>query len=241
MPTTHADTARRILDHIESIYVAQHDYAAADPREFGHLDLKFYDRARTHLESRGFRHLADIEDRTLSSTPGNILHRTMIRILVSDDGSINAALFHPKLNRLWLRLLLWVLRKSMGRTIDLETEFTDGTFICTTNAITAAAIELPPQIDSEFWPWATPADFLIHRHRERLAGRLAANPGLTIRAARDLAEVHASQHRMNALKAAYRGEIGGISRDELTRLAPDADEDALEELHAEIQSEAMRR
>jgi len=241
MPVLHAETAREIVDHIAAIYVAHHDYAPADPREFRHLDLKFYNSACAHLESRGFRHLADIEDRTLTAAPGSILQRTMIRVLVSEDGSINAALFHPRLNRFWLRLLLWLVRKSMGRTIDLETEFSDGTFLCTTNAATAAAIELPPQIDSEFRPWKTPADALLQRHRERLAARLAARPGLMIRPARDLTELHASQHRMNALKAAYRGEVGGISRKELEALAPGTDEATMTQLCQEIRSEFVRR
>ncbi|MBK8649949.1 MAG: hypothetical protein IPN16_26095 [Gemmatimonadetes bacterium] len=53
-------------------------------------------------------------------------------------------------------------------------------------------------------------------------------------------EMIASQNRMNALKAAYRGEIGGITKAELDRLAT-LGKGLTSDVHAEIQRERMKR
>ncbi len=228
------EAARRILAHIEAAYKPAHDYVTVDEREFGHLDLKFYHRTTQWLEANDFVLLEDKEDRTLAGTPGNMLHRVMIRVLRSQDGTIMAGLYHPKLRALWLRLLLFVLGKRLGRIVDFETEFSDGSFVCTSNATMAGAMKTPPLIAAEFLPPKTPVAQLLALHRERVATHLRTHPGVVARRAMSPGEVVAAQNRMNALKAAFRGEIGGVSLEELQVLGPGPD---LAGLHEEIRKQ----
>jgi hypothetical protein len=159
------------------------------------------------------------EDTTIANTPGTVLLPVMVRTLLSRDGTIMASLYHPRIRTLGLRLLLWLFRRLPGKVVDMETECTDGSFVVTTNAAGAAAIDMPALIASEFLPASASAEAVRARHVERLAAHLAVRPGITARTITSHDELVASQNRMNALKAAYRGQIGGITREEFGRLA----------------------
>lgn len=232
--------AHDILATLEATYQPTHDYVAADPKAFRHLDLAWYDRTARLLASRGYRTLADVEDRTITNTPGGVLRPVLIRTMLSRDGTVMAALYHPRLKSLLVRLLLWVLGKTPGRVTDMESECTDGSFVVTSNAATAAAMDLPALISAEYLPAKTSAFDVEHRHITRLAAHLAARPGVSARVVESHEALVASQNRMNALKAAYRNEIGGITRDELDRLAVFGTSLA-GDVHDAIQREQLRR
>jgi hypothetical protein len=217
------EAAKKILADIEAAYKPTHEYVAVDEREFSHLDLKFYRETARWLEGNDFVQLEDKEDVTLARTPGNVLRRVMIRVLRLQDGTIMASLYHPKLRSWWLQVLLVVLGKRLGRIVDFESEFSDGSFVCTSNAMAAASIQLPPLIHVEYLPVRTPVAQVLARHRERVAAHLQQHPGVMTRRAMSADDVRRAQNRMNALKAAFRGEIGGVSLEELRRLAPNAE------------------
>jgi hypothetical protein len=224
--------AREILKRIEATYVPTHRYQTVDEKDFRHLDLGFYGKTQAWLEQKGFRFLCDKEDLTISEAPGNVFHRTMIRVMVSSDDKIATALYHPKIKPLWLRILLFVLGKRLGRIVDFETEFADGSFVCTSNALVASALSLPKQIDVEYHPAKTAIGALLERHLVRITEH-AKNCKTPARSHRTNDDVVAMQNRMNALKAAYRGEIGGITKEELDRLSPNRPE-LTNEVYAEI-------
>jgi len=228
--------AREILARIEASYVPEHDYVAVRETDFGHLDLDFYRRVRAMLETEGFLFLEDCEDLTLAKAPGQPFKPVMIRVLASGDGTIMAGLYHPKPRTWWMRLLLWLLRQKLGPTVDMETEFSDGSFLCTSNAIGAAAMDSPALIDVEYQPAGTPPERVLARHRERVAARLARGDGVVPRRAGSIAEVRAAQNRMNGIKAAHRGKIGGITREELERLSR-----GNTELAAQVHAEVLRQ
>jgi hypothetical protein len=83
----------------------------------------------------------------------------------------------------------------------------------------AAALADAPLINSEYLPARTTPLDVYARHTQRLAEHLAARPGVTPNVLRTHDDVLASQNRMNALKAAYRGELGMVTREELERLS----------------------
>jgi len=224
--------AEEILRRIETVYVPKHKYAIVEPREFKHLDLAYYDKVQRYLESQGFNLICNKEYLTISEAPGGMFHRVLIRVLASSDGQISATIYHPKIRSLWLRILLFVLGKRLGRVVDFESEYSDGTFICTTNAMSAGAMSLPKQISSEFLHRDTPVEKLLARHREKLETRPKAT-GVSHRLVRSYDENIAMQNRMNALKSAYRGEIGGITKEELDRISPNHP-DLTAEVHQEI-------
>jgi hypothetical protein len=181
-----------------------------------------------------------MEDRTITEAPNSVMSAILIRSLVSRDGTVMASLYHPHIRSLWIRALLWLLRKLPAKVTDMETECSDGTFVVTTNAASAAAIESPTLIDSEYLPAGTPALDVYARHTQRLAEHLAARPGVQARVIGTHAELVASQNRMNAIKAAYRGELGIITREELERLSL-VGKDHAAAVHDAISREQARR
>ncbi len=213
------NAARHILATIEATFQPTHHYVTVKASSYRHLDIAYYEKATRLLTARGFRVLADVEDTTITAAPGGVLMPVMIRALLSKDGTVMAALYHPRIKSLLLRFLLWVMRKSPGKVVDMETEFSDGSFVVTSNAASAAAIALPALIAAEYLPVTARVHDVHQRHTERLAAHLQQRSGVTTRSIRTHDELIASQNRMNAIKAAFRGEIGGITKDELDQLA----------------------
>jgi hypothetical protein len=212
---TYEKGAARILAGIEAVYVPAHQYQPASPEDFRHLDLKFYGSTLNELSKSGYSHLADVEDSTISSAP-SVMKRIMIRSMLSADGTIMASAYDPKLKFIWW-LLLWVLRKVPRPVVDFETEYADGAFLVTSNAAIAAMISSPPMVLSEYLPASTPISAVMSAHAQRMSAYTSVT-GATAKVISTHAELVRSQNRMNALKAAYRKELGGISAEELETL-----------------------
>jgi hypothetical protein len=232
--------AREILAMLESTYQPTHRFVRARADDFRHLDLGFYDRTARQLAGQGFRPLADVEDKTITETPGTVLSAILIRTMLSRDGTVMVALYHPHIRSFWLRALLWLLRKLPSKATDMETECSDGSFVATSNAASAAAIANPPLIATEYLPAGTPPLEVQARHAVRVAEHLAARPGVSARAISTHDELVASQNRMNALKAAYRGELGAVTREELEQLSTFG-KGLAGEVHDAIVRERMKR
>ncbi|WP_461414093.1 hypothetical protein [Gemmatimonas sp.] len=216
-PTERA--AKEILASIEATFQPTHRFVRVEASRYRHLDLRFYDRTASDLKARGFTMLADVEDRTVTETPGTVLSAILVRTMASRDGTVMCALYHPHIRRFTLRALLWLLRKLPGKVTDMETECTDGSFVVTTNAVSAAAFDSPPLIATEYVPATTAPLDVYARHTQRVAEHLATRPGVQARTITSHDAMVASQNRMNALKAAFRGEVGGVTREELERLS----------------------
>ncbi len=232
--------AHDILRVIVATYRPTHDYVAVDPKAFRHLDLHWYDRTSRLLQSKGFRPLANIEDKTITAAPNGVLMPAMVRTMLSKDGTVMASLYHARLKGLFLRLLLWLLRKLPGRVVDMETECTDGSFVVTSNAASAAVMALPTLISAEYLRAKATVHEVHQRHTKRVSAHLARRPGVRACVATTQDELIASQNRMNAIKAAYRGEVGGITKDELDRLSVFGTSLAAD-VHAAVVKEQVRR
>ena len=232
--------AKEILATIEASYAAGHDYVVVDPQSFRHLDLVFYERTAKVLSVEGFRRVADVEDRTITAAPGSVLMPVLIRSMLSKDGAIMTAMYYPRIKPPGVRFLLWMLGKLPGKVIDMETEFQDGSFVLTSNAAGAAAIDLPTLISAEHMPAKSSVLGVLQRHIVRVTAHAAARPGVSSKKIATLAELLASQNRMNAIRAAFRGEIGGITKEELDRLAIFG-KSFTAEVHASTCRERVRR
>ncbi len=143
--------------------------------------------------------------------------RSFIRILVSPDRTTCIGLYHPK-PKIWVRLLVWVLRVKVGRTIDCESELSNGGFIVTSNAAAAGKLNPPPGFDIQYFPVKTAPDAVFRAHGRRLADFLRANPGINATTMGSTEEVLDMQHRMEAAKAAFRKGVGYVTEDELKRM-----------------------
>lgn len=71
--------AHDILAMIEATYQPTHRYVSVDARSYSHLDQRFYDRTSRFLDGCELRRLADIEDRTITETPGTALMPVLVR------------------------------------------------------------------------------------------------------------------------------------------------------------------
>ncbi|MCC6244077.1 MAG: hypothetical protein IT353_14645 [Gemmatimonadaceae bacterium] len=237
-PTEQA--AHEILAMLEATYQPTHRYVQVQAKDFAHLDLRFYDRTAKQLIGRGYRVLGDFEDKTITETPSGVLMPIMIRALVSRDGTVMGSMYDPRIKGFGLRLLLWLFRKLPAPAIDLETECTDGTFVVTTNAEAASAFATPALINAEYMAKKTPLDAVEKSHMARVAAHLAQRPGVSAKVVTSHGELLASQNRMNAIKAAHRGELGGVTREELESLAMFGRKTA-RDVHDAVREEQMRR
>lgn len=232
--------AHDILAMLEATYQPTHRYVEVQAKDFSHLDLRFYDRTAQQLIGRGYRLLADFEDKTITETPSGVLMPVLIRSLVSRDGTVMASMYHPRIKGFFLRALLWLFRKLPAPVVDFETECSDGSFVATTNAESAAAFDSPSLIDAQYLAKKTAVEVVEKSHTARVAAHLAKRPGVSARVVSSHAELIASQNRMNAIKAAHRGELGGVTREELESLAVFGRQTA-RDVHDALRQEQMRR
>jgi hypothetical protein len=222
--------AKELVEDTKKRYAKRHEYRTITPAEFQHLDLGFYDEAKRRFEKHGFRHLRDEEDVTIKNT--SMDPRTFIRVMLSHDGTISAAFYQPKV-KLLARILLKITRTKVGRTTDCESELSNGAFICTSNAVTAGMISTPTDILTEYLPFESDPDLVLERHKERLCEHLDSHPDISVITLRSIEDVHASQHRQEAIKAAYRESVGWVSKEELEKCAS-GDLELAAEVHKEI-------
>lgn len=220
--------AQEIIERTNAIYKPKHEYVPADPRDFRRLSLRFYDEARRTLETERFRFMSDEENLTISRSPGGV--RTMIRTLLSADGTTTAGLYHFKPG-FFVRTLMALMGKGYMKIVDFETEFTDGHFVATSNATSASLMDSPPQIHMTFVPAKTPVLEILRIHQLGVAEYLKDNAGVRARSKNDLKDIHEADDRLNAIKAEFRQKQGGISRDELSRMAGKRNAEEAGEIH----------
>jgi hypothetical protein len=220
MPPTRKKGSKR-LETIKALSKEKHEYGPASPRDFPHLDLAFYDRGEHELGQLGFRSLGDWENLTVSGASAGALAftRTFIRLTVSRDGLVAAALYHAR-PRLVLRFMLSVLRKqSFFKNCEFETEYSDGSFLVTTNSNAASTLRIPPAMIADNRPHSTAIATLSGLHRQRMNAYGSLVPSIRPTTYHNADDVLASQHRQQALRAAYWKQIRVISREELAELS----------------------
>ncbi len=199
----------------------KHEYGPAIPRDFPHLDLTFYDRGEQELEQLGFRSVGDWENLTVSraSTSALGFKRTFFRLALSRDGLVVAALYHAR-PHLALRLMLSVFGKqSVFKVCEFEVEYSDGSFLVTTNSNAPATPRIPPAMIVDNRPQSTPVAALSALHRQRMNAYTGLIPSIRPLTYYNADDVLASQHRQQTLRSAYRKQIRGISREELAELS----------------------
>lgn len=211
--------AGRTLDRMKKIFCGgPHEYRKVSPAEFPRLDHQFYRQKQVELERLGFRFLADVEDVTLARTNPNI--RTFVRSMISEDGTIMSAVYDARPRQPFMRLLQLVgtLPRDL-RNLDLETEFSDGSFVCVSTSSLAGRMKHPPEIKTIFLPQATPVPQLLETQRFRVSYYMREHPGLQPLRFTSHEEVRAAQNRMNEIKSRYRASIGYMAPGELEQIA----------------------
>jgi hypothetical protein len=224
IPVEHEEMVDTIQERFEPMTYDRHEYLEADASKFKHLDLAFYNQAQRQLEQRGFQFLGDFENATLRKTlPAPVL----IRHMLSRDKTTMACIYHFKPS-----FVQQLLSAKQAKVIDCESWFSNGSFVCTSNAEMAGKLDSPPQVDSLFLPGATPCDAVVEAHQRRISNFSAKHPGVTPVELRDLHDVRRAQNELQWIKAQFRRKAG-ISKDEIARIAGHSGS-SVETLHAEL-------
>jgi len=227
--------ARRILATMRQAHSGEYTYLPVDEADFRHLDLAAYRDFRTQHEAQGFRHLRDVEIAEITAAPRTLIARTYIRSMVSADGGTVAGYYQvkPRVGRLTGMLLRGL---GNGRWIDAprfffrtlktkhctsyESELSNGHYVTTSNAESAARISLPPTIDSEFHPYGTSPAVLVDRHAGRLKAHIASATDAHPCFVRNAEELEQMQRRLKRQKDAYRASMNWVTQAELEKMAP---------------------
>lgn len=197
--------AQKILDQMKKAYVGKHEYQAVNADDFSNLNLKYYNRTAKKLKSKGFTVLGDIEDLTLSRVQPQF--RTFIRCLANKDGTIGAGIFY--LCNIECPKILHLTNSALStKVIDLQTEFSNGCFLLTTNA--TETLSTTPRILVEYLTSDMGAVELLETHKKRVEEYLAKNSKIHAIPIHSLEEVIDSANRQNMIFSAYGKSIPGI-------------------------------
>jgi hypothetical protein len=207
----------RVRSELEAAYAGEHEYTRVDPAEFMDADLDFYREAARAFEAQGFRHLADVEDLTLTRIHPD--SRTFLRVFVDDGRMIRAAAYHVR-PRGALIAMLQVVRMAPRSLyiVELVSELPRGRFLSTSNTSGLVALELPPELKCERLAPDCKIAALVEHHRARLTETLRRDPGASPETLENYDAVLASVQRSNLAAARHRAKLRGLSRDELERL-----------------------
>lgn len=225
--------AKKIYDEMQRVFQPRHTVRKAELTSFKHLDHAFYEETQRALEGQGFRQIADIENTTLSEVyPAN---RTVLRAFLHRDGPVSAACYNMRFTG-WMRFVTWILRLPRDiRVVEFETEFDDGAFICTTNAVEnhldAEDGVTQLKVDSE-----TPIAVLLQLHLNLVDRHLTEHPDVLPVRLQSYDDILASQDRLQALKSAYRLRIGYLTEKELARMSGPNGHDLGKAMYAAIQN-----
>ena len=201
---------------LDAVYGEPHELVRVKPEDFPEADLDFYDRAKRDLEGRGYTHLADVEDLTLSRIyPEN---RTFLRVMIDGGRMIRASVYHLHPRGVVVSLLQVVqLFPRHLRVVELTSEV-QGVFLVTANTHGIDRLEPPPEAKVERLPLSTPLSEIVSRHETRITELLRVHPERTPVHFESLDDILASTARAHVAMARHRQKVGGLSRDELERL-----------------------
>jgi hypothetical protein len=179
-------------------------------------DRRWYERVTREFAPLGFVSVGDYQ--ALHRAPHD---HVVLRLLMSRHGTIvatasSAAPARGAKTAGWRR---WFGSASRTRTLELETEFSDGNVLLTDNGAGLDALEPPLAIERHAMPGATPLRELFEVHAARIKEIFHTRHGVKPRPLCTVDEWLASQQRQHALVTAYRRRIGWVTDDELEALA----------------------
>jgi hypothetical protein len=204
-PSTLEEVAENIEKSFSRIQVPKYEYAPANAAEFTEVDQAFYVDARQRMEQQGYAMLADEENTTLRNAG---MVRTFLRRMLNRDQTVTATLYHFKSK---------ARPDKQYKILDLETSFSNGRFMLTTNAAKAGGFDYPPQIDAFFLPADAPLEAVMQAHDFRAKKFLTENPGAQAARVGSIEEVHRIGDEVQRIKADFRSQKG-LSKAELERI-----------------------
>ncbi len=216
---TPSEAAASMAKMEREMYTPVHEKRRVDGeatiRAYG-LDREFYRTRTADLEAAGFRNVGDHVDVTAErATPWA---RAVIRAFIGEGGTTMAGVYDVRVRGLFrLAQLFGVIARDM-RSVDFETEFTDGTFAGTSNAVAASKTTEVPGISRLFLPLRSTTRELLDAHHAHVKRLLNEKPGVAPIRVATFADVEASQDRMQAMKSRFRRSAAFNSVEETERI-----------------------
>ena len=210
-PLDEHEAAEQVASSVGQLCVGKYEYAPVDARRYQHLDLAWLDASKQKLENLGFGFLQDMENVTFSRGSSN--PKTFLRMHLGRNGTAMAALYHLKQG-----FLLRMIGAKEARVVDVETEFSNGQWVCTGNAEAAGALQSPPGVDTLQLPAGTPIEAVVQAHDTRMAKFMARCPEARPVRMSSIEDSLRAQDRLQEIKAAFR-RGHGISKTELENIA----------------------
>jgi hypothetical protein len=174
-------------------------FAAAEPRAFPGVNLAYYRKAQRELEGLGFRSLGDY---TISLEHQSYPSSTFAREFAFAEFGVMAAFFHLP---------------GVGKVLDFETEFEDGTFHATTTAPRAKMLVPPISISRIHLKRTIPTQLALAIHLALVVGA-SRQRNTAVRKHRNVEDVHAAQNRQHRLKGAELRVTRRLPKEQLDHL-----------------------
>lgn len=158
-------------------------FAASESRAFPDVNLAYYRRTQCALESLGFRTIGDY---TISLEHQSYPITTFAREFILAEFGVMATFFHLP---------------GVGKILDFETEFEDGTFHVTTTAPSAKLFVPPVSISRVHLKRTIPIQVALTIHLA-LVVATSRQKNTVVRKHSNVEDVHAAQNRQHRLKGA---------------------------------------
>jgi hypothetical protein len=229
--------AKKIKQNIEGLYVSNHEFRITEPENFPNLDHQFYQSTQKKLEAHNFKFIAHIEDVTINNMKICGV-RTFITSMSNSDGTICAGFYDPRPTGLMV-ILSFILRLKMDPCIDLETSFSDGVIMTTSNAEMAGNMTQPPKRKARFLKSGTPVEDILQLHLRRIKDYQDLHPEVEIKIVDTYEKVIAEQQYGIRMQSEFRKKIGTVTPQELKRcggLSGKNGQRTIDQVYQEIQS-----
>lgn len=216
-PTNEAEVAEHIGEKVKTLALDHFEYVSVKAEDFKNVDHNFYNSVQRGLEGHGFVYLDDQENVTLRKRSGL---QTFLRHLLGPDQSTMAVIYH------------FVRGVKSAKVLDLETWFSDGSFVCTSNAEMAGKLDSPPAIDALRMRAETTWEVLLQTHQSRIYEYLESHPGTTPVKLNGMADIRRAQTEQQRIKSEFRKRTG-LTKAELERIAGSKSPE-LDRIHDEL-------
>lgn len=198
-----------IIAQGKSMYGQIHEFRPASEEDFESLDQSYYDTMREKLIKMNYRHLGDLVDKTIQEMG---MQSPPIRVMAFADGSVTVGVYE-------LGNSFSHVEGDKLRIFDVSTEFTDGTFLVTSNTQGMDMMTPPPQIHRRQQPLETTVEDLIRLHNAEKSKLLAAMPQAGCITIDTLDDAIESERRQQLIKNAFRSAIGYSDPEEVRRVS----------------------
>ncbi|MCL2744637.1 MAG: hypothetical protein FWE67_12370 [Planctomycetaceae bacterium] len=189
------------------VYLSDYEVVPADPLEFTWLDIEVYDSKQRELEELGFHKIRDSELPHVSRAFPETRH--FCRCMLNAEGDISADIIQIRV----VKPKNDFERGIDARIVSFASEFSDGTFLETANALGINPIQEVEGITFQQFMPDTPLEELLDLHESEIE-EICSNRNVEIRVFHTPQEITAAGEREFLLLREDRRKKGGFTEKE---------------------------